>query len=120
MRGGLARSARCFRGLNQADMGGDNAPAFGHANPGLALASDFRRAVSVKFGAGGGEIAAIGGNHSADKPARQTGRRTRRTEGLDRLGEQDRADMQSHFRCDALIFRGRNMQSIRGIHRDQR
>src|SRR5262245_829639 len=55
----------------QAHVGGDHAPAFGQAHPGLALAADALGVGTSEFDVGGGEVAAVGRDDGLEQLARR-------------------------------------------------
>src|SRR5258708_2446889 len=70
--------------VDRADVGGDHAPAFGKAHPGLGLAADLAgRGGATKQRRGCREIAAVGRDHGLRQGAREAGRRARGAERLD-------------------------------------
>ena len=73
-----------FRRVDHAHMGGDDAPAFGKAHPGLHLAADFaRHGRAVIERRSDGVIAAVGADDGLRQRARQAGRRARGAECRD-------------------------------------
>src|SRR5437016_13230885 len=75
-----------LRLVDDAHMGGDDAPALPKAHPGLHLAADrasHRRA--VKLGRGHCEVAAVARDHRLRQRSGEPDRRARGAEGLDLL-----------------------------------
>src|SRR5438874_1662422 len=75
-----------FRLVDDADMGGDDAPALREANPGLHLPADLAgRGVAIEQGGGHGRVAAIAGDDGFRRAPVEAHRRAPGTEAGDRL-----------------------------------